>query len=362
VEVRQGGRLTEKAMRRGQSDNPDFEKLYHQMVRIRRFEEATAGFWHRGLISGELHLGVGEEAAVAGVVSLLEEGDAMATDHRSTPPFVARGVDLTAMTLELLGSEEGLCRGMGGHMHLFSVEKLACSTGIVGASAPLASGFALAAQQLHPGKVAVAFFGDGAMNQGMTMEALNLAAAWRLPVIFVCKNNGWAITTRTQAVTGGRFTMRARALGMPACWVPGTRVEKVRAAAYRAVRRARAGAGPSFILAVCPRTEGHFLGDPLLRVLKEPVQQAKEIMVPLAGSAVRSPGAAWASRLGSLAGISRAIATVTFEQFVLRSDPLKAARRLLPEDTRLRLEREASEEVESAVTVALRTVEGESRG
>ncbi len=163
--------------------------LFATMVEVRAFELACARLWDLGLIPGEMHLGVGEEAIVAGVMAHVRDGDAIAFDHRSGPPLVARGVDLESLLLEMLGDERGLCRGRGGHMHFLAPEQLAAGTGIVGATAPLACGFALAAERLRPGAVAVAFFGDGAANQGALLEAFNLAAAWKLPVVFVCKDN-----------------------------------------------------------------------------------------------------------------------------------------------------------------------------
>lgn len=144
---------------------PDLWVLYALMLKSRLFEEAIAILWHDGLISGEMHLGTGEEATIAGVVTHLHEGDAMALDHRGTAALIMRGVDPVLILRELLGRPDGLCGGMGGHMHLFSKEHLAASSGIVGAEGPAAVGFALSAQYLRPGAVAVAFFGDGAMNQ-----------------------------------------------------------------------------------------------------------------------------------------------------------------------------------------------------
>ncbi|MBC7246764.1 MAG: thiamine pyrophosphate-dependent dehydrogenase E1 component subunit alpha [Actinobacteria bacterium] len=329
------------------------EPLYRQMARMRFFEEALADLWERGLISGEMHLGVGEEAVVAGVTAHLEEGDAMALDHRSTPPLVARGVDLVSLFLEMLGDAQGLCGGWGGHMHLFSREHLACSSGIVGSSAPLGAGFALAAQHLGRGKVAVSFFGEGAANQGMLLESLNLAAAWKLPQVFVCKDNRWAITTRSRAVTGGDLVRRARSFGMPACRVDGTCVEAVWEAAGRAVRRARAGRGPSFLLATCPRPEGHFLGDPLLRVYREPLKQTLEIGPPLLRSLFSKPLQAFALRPLYLGIIGKTLAVLGTEKYLLCRDPLCRAARLVPEDTRRRIEEEAREEVARAVAEAM---------
>lgn len=332
---------------------PDFEQLYLQMARIRFFEEALAELWYRGLVPGEMHLGIGEEAVVAGVLAHLEEGDALSLDHRSTPPLVARGVEMSSMIFECMGDEAGLCGGRGGHMHLFSREHLAGSSGIVGSSAPLAAGFGLAAQLMAPGRVAFAFFGDGAANQGMLLESFNLAVAWKLPVVFVCKDNHWAITTHSRSVTGGCLRKRARSFGMPAATVDGTRVDAVWAAAARAVRRARAGKGPSFLLVRCCRPEGHFLGDPLLRIFKEPVKQVLEITPPIVRAMLSRPPGALLSRCGYLGRIGGVLARIGGDRFVMDTDPLKKSARLVGEDARQRLEQQARGEVEQAVAVAM---------
>ena len=164
---------------------PDLWALYRQMLRSRLFEEAVKRLWEEGLISGEMHLAIGEEAIAAAVVAHLGDGDAMALDHRGTPLLLMRGVDPVLLLREFLGQADGLCSGHGGHMHLYSRQHLAASSGIVGASGPAGVGFGLAAQYLRPGTCAVAFFGEGAMNQGMLLESMNLAVAWNLPVFFV---------------------------------------------------------------------------------------------------------------------------------------------------------------------------------
>ena len=153
----------------------DLWSLYALMKRSRQFEGAVTQLWKDGLISGEMHLGTGEEAILAGVVPQLCPGDAMAVDHRGSAAFLLRGVDPVLLLREMLGRDDGLCGGRGGHMHLYSKEHLAASSGIVGAEGPTAVGFALAAQYLRPGTITVAFFGEGAMNQGMLMESINLA-------------------------------------------------------------------------------------------------------------------------------------------------------------------------------------------
>jgi acetoin:2,6-dichlorophenolindophenol oxidoreductase subunit alpha len=332
---------------------PDPERLYRQMSRIRFFEESLSLLWHQGLVPGEMHLGLGEEALVAGVLDHLEEGDALALDHRSTPPLVARGVDLESMMLECVGDEAGLCGGWGGHMHLFSREHLAGSSGIVGSSGPTAAGFAVAAQHLRPRGVAFAFFGDGAANQGMMMESFNLAVAWKLPLIFICKDNNWAITTRSSSVTGGRLYRRARSFGMPVWRADGTDVMSVWNAAGKAVGRARAGKGPGFIHARCARMEGHFLGDPLLRFFREPVAQVLEIAPPLVRAMVSRPVAGVLSRLGYSTDIGKVLAVTCGEKYVVRIDPMRRAAKLLPEADRMRIEKEAREEVAGAVSKVL---------
>lgn len=334
---------------------PNLWSLYRQMLRCRRFEESVKDLWEKGKISGEMHLGIGEEAIAAGVVDHLREGDAMALDHRGTPPLVVRGVDLVSLLREFLGLENGLCSGMGGHMHLFSPQHLAASSGIVGAAGPCAAGFAMAAQYLRPGNIAVAFFGDGAMNQGMLMESLNLAVVWKLPVLFVCKDNEWAITTRSPYVTGGSLIARAQSFGMPAMEVDGADVEAVWDAAAQGVARARNGDGPAFLLARCSRIEGHFLGDPLLRVVQKPLQQMKDMTVPLLRSVIAKNGLPVRERVSGLGTTISLISQAVKDQHGKRRDPLELTRSRLAKDTRRleELHKEVDQEITQAVEAAL---------
>ena len=282
----------------------DALELYRHMARARAFELAQAGLWYQGLVSGELHLGTGEEAVAAGVASLLRQGDAVALDHRPTPVLTVLGIPLLLMLKEVLGRKDGLCGGWGGHMHLFSREHLAASSGIVGASGPCAVGLALAAQRLRPGSVAVAFFGDGACNQGMMMEAWNLAALWQVPALFVCKDNGWAITTRQSESTRGSLLERARAFGLDAVAVDGGDAVAVHETAARLIERARDRSAPAFLLARCPRLDGHFLGDPLVRIAHRPIAEGSELFGKVLSAATRSGGGlgARARRLGTMMG------------------------------------------------------------
>ncbi len=331
---------------------PDIGKLYQQMLRARLFEEVLQELWEDGLISGEMHLGTGEEGVIVGVLDHLTDGDSILLDHRPTPALVARGVDLKSMLLEMLGSELGLCAGQGGHMHMFSREHLAASSGIVGAAGPMAAGFALAAQYLRPGRVAVAFFGEGAMNQGMLMESLNLAVAWNLPVVFVCKDNNWEITTRAGWVTGGSIAKRARSFGLRVERVQGTDVTAVWKAAGRAIAHARCGR-PAFLYARCPHHEGHFLGDPMLLVLRKPVQQLAQIMPGLVRSYLRRPGASLVARTRSLGNIMKALGIMGTGHWLTDQDPLCLASRRLDGDLRDRIEREVQEEMELLLDEAL---------
>ncbi|HYA00298.1 MAG TPA: thiamine pyrophosphate-dependent dehydrogenase E1 component subunit alpha [Candidatus Binatia bacterium] len=331
--------------------------LYRTLVRINRVEEALAELWRRGYVSGELHLGLGEEAVAAGVCAHLREGDALAIDHRSTPPLIARGVDVTAILFEAVGSEQGLCHGRGGHMHLFSPEHLAASSGIVGASGPLGAGFALAAQHLRPGSVAVAFFGEGALNQGMLLESFNLASIWNLPLVFVCKDNGWAITTRSRTVTSGDPRQRARGFGMAAARLNGADVDAVWRAARGAICRARSGGGPTLLHARVARPAGHFCGDPLLRVLDHPLSEARGLVPELTRGLLGRPGATAMARLRGMAGIEAPLAVAAFERMRGRGDPISSARSRIPGAVASRIEASVQREVDSAFATVIAEVD-----
>lgn len=268
----------------------DLWLLYQMMLRSRLFEEAVKKQWKDGLISGEMHLGTGEEAIIAGVVCELKDGDAVALDHRGTSAMLLRGVDPVSLLLEFFGHPEGLCGGLGGHMHLFSKDHLMVSSGIVGSSGPAAVGFALAAQYKKTDNIAVAFFGEGAMNQGMMMESMNLASAWDLPVLFVCKDNDLAISTTSSHVTGGNLVDRAKGFGIPGQRVDGYDVEKVWQVSSEVIRRIRSNGGPYFLLAQCVHKDGHFLGDPLLRFHDHPAKEVSKVTGPLLKSFTHPKG------------------------------------------------------------------------
>lgn len=300
----------------------DLSALFRQMLRSRLFEETVKLLWEEGKISGEMHLGIGEEAIAAGVIAHLSDGDAMALDHRCSAPLVIRGVNLVLMLREMMGKGDGLCGGMGGHMHLFSRQHLAASSGIVGASGPLAAGFAMAAQYRNNNSLSLAFFGDGACNQGMLMESFNLAVAWQLPVLFVCKDNTWAITTKSPDVTGGNLIERAKSFGMYCQEVDGTDIEAVYTVSGSAVDHIRNGKGPSFLRATCPRMEGHYLGDPLRRA------DVMELSVPLTKAFISQPGAPVAERTVSIGKLLGLVGKAAAEKQTF-NDPVANARRKL---------------------------------
>jgi pyruvate dehydrogenase E1 component alpha subunit len=338
--------------------SPDLWSLYGLMLRSRLFEEAIARFWHDGLISGEMHLGTGEEAINAGIISQLSEGDAMALDHRGTGPLIMRGIEPVLILRELLGQPGGLCRGMGGHMHLFSKEYLAASSGIVGAEGPAALGFAIAAQYLRPGTIAVAFFGDAAINQGMLMESMNLAEVWHLPVLFVCKDDGWGITTSSERMTGGGLKARALGLGLPAFEVDGCNLSEVWQVSRSAIEYTRSGQGPSFLHARCVHLEGHFLGYQMIRLVRDPIKELPRIAGPLTRSFVQPRGAPMGERLAGLKMVLAAvIATLRDPRRDPMNDPLKRTHGILHSDP-ARLQ-ELEDQVEQEVFNVLSSVSAE---
>lgn len=340
----------------------DLFALYRAMLRSRLFEEAVIQLWDEGKISGEMHLAIGEEAIAAGVVGQIQEGDALALDHRGTPPLIMRGIDPTLILLEFLGHPDGLCAGIGGHMHLFSRHHLAASSGIVGASAPAAVGFALSARYLRPGSIAVAFFGEGAMNQGMVLESLNLAASWKLPVLFICKDNEMAITTLSSSVTSGSLIERAKSFGMNANEIDGSDVQAVWNAAKSAIEHARYDNGPSYLHLHCWRPEGHFLGDPLIRMARHPVKEMIDMAGPLLKSVTKKKGSSVRQRAGNLRSVSSILGKTVKSQRIKEKDPLALLRqKIITDKERLkRIEREVKEEIQAAVEKALLMNDGQA--
>jgi acetoin:2,6-dichlorophenolindophenol oxidoreductase subunit alpha len=349
-----GSEMHARRLRRCHVDGETGRRLYASMLRIRHFELQAAQWWREGRISGEYHSSIGEEAVAAGVVDHLIDGDAIATDHRPTGPLVARGLPLSATFQELLGSPGGLCGGWGGHMHLLSPDLLAVSDGIVGASGPLACGFALSARQLRPGRVAVAFFGEGAVNQGMLLEAFNLASVWELPVLFVCKDSRWSITTRSRDMTGGDLDRRAASFGLATARADGADVGDVWSAAARLLDGARRG-HPGFLRVEVRRPDGHLLGDALLRPLREPAAQSRELGTPLLRS-LRRPGADRRAAARGLGELARRFALLVHDR-ARDHDPLPRARQLVGDEHARRIEAMVASEVSEAADAAAAAAE-----
>jgi acetoin:2,6-dichlorophenolindophenol oxidoreductase subunit alpha len=250
------------------------------MLRIRLFEETLADLYTRGLLVGVVHLSVGQEATAVGVCSALREGDQITSTHRGHHHMLARGLDPQRMIAEILGRSGGYCGGKGGSMHVSAPgEGAVGANGIVGGGIAHAVGLAFAAKVLGRRSVAVAFFGDGAANQGVFFESLNLAALWRAPVVFVCENNGFTEFTPTDAVTAGEsIASRAAVFGIPAEAVDGDDVVAVAEAAEEAAARARAGGGASFLECRTNRWRGHHEGEEsYARPYREPVEPTDPI-------------------------------------------------------------------------------------
>ena len=238
-------------------------EMYRMMILIRHFEETTVAYFKQGHVIGNMHMYVGEEAVATGVCKALEKEDYIASTHRCDGHLIAKGADINKMMAELMGKEEGNCGGRAGKMHQTAPEVgFLSANGIVGASETLATGHALYCSLYAPERVAVAFFGDGGGNQGAFHEAMNMAALWKLPVIFVCENNHYAISTAVETSTAmGTFYQRAAGYGVPGVLVNGNDVMQVYAAAKEAVERARRGEGPSMIECDTYRLRGHHEGD-----------------------------------------------------------------------------------------------------
>jgi pyruvate dehydrogenase E1 component alpha subunit len=243
-------------------------RLYRRMRLIRRFEERVVELVNRNEIPGTTHEYVGEEAVAVGVCDALRPDDVITSTHRGHGHILAKGGDPGRMMAELMGKATGYNRGRGGSMHIADVGLgIYGANGIVGAGAPIACGAAMAAKLQGTDRVAVAFFGDGATNQGVVHEAMNLAAIWTLPVIFACENNGYAISASIRDMSKvQRLADRAAAYGMPAAVADGMDVLAVRAAAAEAVARARAGGGPTFLECPTYRFVGHFTAEKALGI------------------------------------------------------------------------------------------------
>jgi pyruvate dehydrogenase E1 component alpha subunit len=231
--------------------------VYERMLLIRRAEEKLAAECAEGKIPGTVHLYIGQEAVAVGVCSELRDDDWITSTHRGHGHFLAKGGELDRMFAEIWGKRTGICQGMGGSMHVADVSKgIMGANGIVGGGFAIATGAAYSSKLSRNGRVAVCFFGDGAANQGVFMESMNVSAAWKLPTVFVCENNGLSQFTVSSTVTYGDLADRARAF-MPVEVVDGNDVLAVKRATAAALARARRGEGPTYIEAKTYRIRGH---------------------------------------------------------------------------------------------------------
>ncbi|MGH6763519.1 MAG: thiamine pyrophosphate-dependent dehydrogenase E1 component subunit alpha [Phyllobacterium sp.] len=239
------------------------KEALRKMYLIRRFEEGAEESYTRGLIHGTMHLSIGQEASAMGVCLPLAEDDMIGSTHRGHGHCIAKDADVGRMFAEFFGKETGYCKGRGGSMHIADVSKGNLgANGIVGGGIPIAVGAALSAKKQKNGKVVVSFFGDGANNEGAFHEALNMAAVWKLPVVFVCENNGYGMSTSTKRSTAvENVADRAAAYNMPGIVVDGNNLSDVAEAAHEAIERARRGEGPTLIENKTYRIRGHSKSD-----------------------------------------------------------------------------------------------------
>jgi acetoin:2,6-dichlorophenolindophenol oxidoreductase subunit alpha len=237
-------------------------RMYSQMLRIRAFEEQVNELYRGAKMPGLAHLYIGEEGVAVGACEALRQDDFITSTHRGHGHCLAKGAAVDRMFAELLGKEPGYCRGKGGSMHIADHENGNLgANAIVGGSAGIATGAAQSAKMRGTDQVAVCFFGEGALGQGLLYEVMNMAALWKLPVIYLCENNLYNEYTHYSETTAGQIVARAQAFGIPADEVDGQDVLAVHQAVGRAVERARRGDGPSFLVANTYRFHGHHVGD-----------------------------------------------------------------------------------------------------
>jgi pyruvate dehydrogenase E1 component alpha subunit len=248
------------------------------MHTIRLFEQTVDDLFARGLVHGTMHLSTGQEASAVGSIYALRDDDYILSTHRGHGHCIAKGADINLMMAEFLGKETGCCRGRGGSMHIADMEgRNLGANGVVGGGIPLAVGVGLALQMQGRDEIIMGFFGDGAANQGSFHEALNMAAIWSLPLVYVCENNQYGMSMSTKrALNIERISQRADSYGMPGVTVDGNDVVEVYEAATEAVARARAGEGPTLLECVTYRWKGHSKSDQELYRTKQEIQAWKE--------------------------------------------------------------------------------------
>ena len=250
------------SVKKPRTNAEDYLRMYRQMLRIRAFEDQANQLYLSARMPGLTHMYSGQEAVAVGICEALTPSDKITSTHRGHGHCVAKGADFRAMFCELLGKEEGYCRGKGGSMHIAdqSNGNLGANA-IVGGSMGIATGAALSAKRLGRDDVTVCFFGDGATAQGLWYEVMNMAALWKLPVIYACENNGYSEYTKTAEIAAGSLTARAESFGIESFTVDGQDVLAVNELAQTLVARARKGEGPFFLELMTYRYHGHHVGD-----------------------------------------------------------------------------------------------------
>jgi pyruvate dehydrogenase E1 component alpha subunit len=253
-------------------------EMLRQMLTIRRFDSRVLEIYREGIMRGTSHPYIGEEAIAVGACAALRNDDYITSTHRGHGHCIAKGGDIRMMMAELLGKATGYSRGKGGSMHIADVSKgILGANGIVGGGMGIATGSALSARIRGTDQVTVCFFGDGALNQGILHECSNIAAIWKLPVIFLCENNQFAMSARAERFTSVPDpSVRAQGYGFPGVRIDGMDVIAVHEAVAEAVERARRGDGPSMIVAMTYRYFGHHVGDPLNYRTREEVDEARK--------------------------------------------------------------------------------------
>ena len=269
---------------RQSSRNPKIDSLrcYREMLLIRRFEEKAAQLYGMGLIGGFCHLYIGQEAVVVGVQSMCLEHDSVVTSYRDHGHMLTLGMEPAGVMAELTGRSGGYSRGKGGSMHMFSREKnFFGGHGIVGAQVPVGTGLAFAHKYKNDGGVSVAYMGDGAANQGQVAESFNMAALWKLPILYVIENNKYAMGTSQQRHAAGELFKRGEAFGIPGRQVDGMDVLEVSRAAGEALAHVRSGKGPFVLEMLTYRYRGHSMSDPASYRTKEEVERWKSEHDPI---------------------------------------------------------------------------------
>lgn len=269
--------LDEQTNMRDELSSERLIELLRQMERIRAFEEMAEQLYMRGLIHGTMHLSIGQEATAVGAIAALEPTDFILSTHRGHGHCIAKGADLGKMMAEFMGKETGYCRGRGGSMHIADVEggNLGAN-GIVAGGLPIAAGVGLSLQLQERAEVCIAFFGDGAANEGAFHEALNCAAIWKLPIIFICENNGYAMSMSVRdAFPKIDISERGAAYNIPGLTVDGNDLLAMYEVASIAVHRARSGRGPTLIEAKTYRWRGHSKSDRNLYRTQEEIEAWK---------------------------------------------------------------------------------------